>query len=162
MENLFIETDENGNAINHPAFESNLIDAFGAIPQNWKQFVRVERPIPLVYQILDGNEPSYKKIDGVWTDVWPLRDMTPEEKAAKQQAVKDAFAQRPYASNFSAWVLDEETCTMQPPIPRPDDGQQWRWSGAENNWKIAPDRPDDGKPYTFNFDTWTWAEVVES
>ena len=74
--------------------------------------------------------------------------------------VKDAFAQRPYASNFSAWIFDEETCAMKPPIPRPDDGQQWRWSGAENNWKIAPDRPNDGKAYTFDFDTWVWIELV--
>ena len=77
--NLYIET-ENGNPINHPAFEDNLLQAFGAIPAHWEPFNRVERPTLSIYQVLDSQESTYQKIDGVWTDVWSLRDMTSEEK----------------------------------------------------------------------------------
>ena len=159
MENLFIETDENGNFVNHPAFESNLIDAFGEVPPNWVPFIRIEKPIPGLYQIVENNEPVYQKINNVWTDVWIVRDMTLEEKLAKQQITKDRFFNRPYSQNWSAWVFDEEICKMKPPIPRPRDGQNLRWCGAENNWKVVPDYPTDGKRYTFNFDTWVWQET---
>ena len=159
--NLYIET-ENGNPINHPAFEDNLLQAFGAIPAHWEPFKRVERPTLSVYQVLDSQESTYQKIDGVWTDVWALRDMTSEEKSAKQQAVRDAFNTREQASNWSAWTLDEATCTMQPPIPRPEriKGVLVFWCGAENNWKIAPNRPTDDKEYKFDFLAWQWNEVT--
>ena len=162
--NLYIETDSNGNPINHPAFEDNLLQAFGAIPAHWEPFNRVERPTLSVYQVLDSQEPTYQKIDGVWTDVWSLRDMTAEEKSAKQQAVRDAFNTREQASNWSAWTLDEATCTMQPPIPRPDPDQTKLdariftfWCGAENNWKDTPTKPTDGQ-YKFDFFAWQWVE----
>lgn len=161
--NLYIETDSNGNPINHPAFEDNLLQAFGAIPAHWEPFNRVERPTLSVYQVLDSQEPTYQKIDGVWTDVWSLRDMTSEEKSAKQQAVRDAFNTREQASNWSAWTLDETTCTMQPPIPRPDpvEGLDIRWCGAENNWKEVPTKPTDGQ-YKFDFIAWQWVEFTQT
>ena len=156
--NLYIET-ENGQTKNHPAFEDNLLQAFGAIPAHWEPFKRVERPTLSVYQVLDSQEPTYQKIDGVCSDVWALRDMTSEEKSAKQQAVRDAFNNRPQASNWSAWTLDEITCTMQPPIPRPDpvEGKLVFWCGADANWKEAPARPEGD--YKFDFIAWTWVAV---
>jgi hypothetical protein len=157
--NLYIETDLNKNIVNHPAFEDNLIQAFGSVPDHWEPFVRVERPNALVYQVLDSDEPTYQKIDGVWTDVWALRDMTAEEKNAKQQAVRDAFNNRSQAENWSAWTLDEATCNMIPPIPRPDptEGVLVFWCGAEKNWKEAPARPEGN--YKFDFIAWTWVAV---
>jgi hypothetical protein len=159
--NLYIET-ENGQAKNHPAFEDNLIAAFGAIPEHWEPFVRINKPIPSVYQVLDGDEPTYAKVNGVWTDVWPLRDMTAEEKTAKQQEVIDAFNNREYASNWSAWTFDEAACKMQPPISRPEyvEGLDIRWCGADNNWKEVPARPVDDYQYKFDFLAWQWVQVV--
>lgn len=29
---------------------------------------------------------------------------------------------------FLSWVLDEETCQWQAPIPLPDDGKKYKWS----------------------------------
>jgi hypothetical protein len=113
--NLYIET-ENGLTKNHPALEENLLQAFGSIPENWKTFVRLDRPELTVYQIMDSDMPTYKKVDGVWTDVWSIRNMTDEEKQVKQQSVRDSFNSREQAENWSAWTLDEATCTMQPPI----------------------------------------------
>ena len=156
--NLYIET-ENGATKNHPAFEDNLIQAFGAVPTQWEPFNRVEKPVATIYQVFDSEEPTYQKIDGVWTDVWALRNMTAEEKSAKQQAVRDAFNNRPQAENWSTWTLDEATCTMQPPIPRPDpvEGKLVFWCGADANWKEAPARPEGD--YKFDFIAWTWVAV---
>jgi len=157
--NLYIET-ENGVTKNHPAFEDNLIQAFGSIPAHWEPFIRVERPTPGVYQVMESQEPVYAKVDGVWTDVWSLRNMTAEEKTALQQSVITAFNEREYASNWSAWTLDEATCTMQPPIPRPEpvEGKLVFWCGADANWKEAPARPEG--EYKFDFLAWQWVQVV--
>ena len=159
--NLYIET-ENGVTKNHPAFEDNLLQAFGSIPEHWEPFIRVERPTLGVYDVLDSDEPTYSKVDGTWTDVWMVRPMTTEEKTAKQQAVITAFNERDYASNWAAWTLDEATCTMQPPIPRPApvEGVLVFWCGADNNWKEAPARPVDDNQYKFDFLAWQWVQVV--
>jgi len=154
---LYIQT-ENGQTVNHPAFEDNLIAAFGGVPDHWKPFVRVERPIIGVYEVLESKQAAYQMVDGVWTDVWFVRPMTDEEKAAKQQAVRDAWALIPNAFNFTAWVLDEATLMMVPPIPRPvEEGKIFRWSGADNNWKEAPAKPEG--QYVFDFAQWAWVSA---
>jgi hypothetical protein len=164
--NLYIET-ENGTFKNHPAYEDNLLDAFGIIPSTWEPFLRVDRPSPGVYQVLENLEPLYQKIDGVWTDVWNLRDMTAEEITAIQQSVITAFNAHPQASNWSTWTLDEATCEMVPPVARPeidqtklDAGIMTMWCGADNNWKDTPVRPEGD--HTFDFDTWQWVEATPS
>lgn len=163
--NLYIET-ENGQTKNHPAFEDNLLQAFGSIPSHWEPFIRVERLVPGVYEVLESEMPTYQKINNVWTDVWALRPMTDAEKTAKQQAVITAFNNREQAENWSAWTLDEATCTMIPPIPRPEpDASKLEqristfWCGADNNWKDAPVRPEGN--YKFDFFAWQWIEVAQ-
>ena len=164
--NLYIET-KDGQPVNHPAFGDNLMQAFGQIPDHWEPFVRIERPVPGVYEVLESDMPTYEKVDGTWADVWALRPMTDAEKAAKQQEVKDSFNARDQAENWSAWVFDEATCTMQPPIPRPepdqaklDQGIFTFWCGADNNWKDTPARPTDGGQYKFDFLAWTWVSAA--
>ena len=47
---------------------------------------------------------------------------------------RDAFIPpRPYAS----WVLDEDTCTWQPPVARPTDGANYSWDEAALTWTMA-------------------------
>jgi len=159
--NLYIET-ENGVTKNHPAFEDNLIQAFGSVPAHWEPFTRVERPTLGVYELMTADEPTYEKVDSVWTDVWHKRDMTTEEKTALQQSVITAFNEREYASNWSAWTFDEATCEMVPPIPRPEpiEGKLVMWCGADNNWKEASARPVDDNQYKFDFLAWQWVQVV--
>ena len=162
--NLYIET-QDGQPVNHPAFEDNLMQAFGAIPAHWEPFTRVERPVPDVYEVLESDMPTYQKVDGVWADVWSVRDLTAEEKTAKQQAVVAAFNSREQAENWAAWTLDEATCTMVPPIPRPEadeakltQGIMTFWCGADANWKDAPVMPEGN--YKFDFIAWQWVEAV--
>lgn len=163
---LYIQT-QGGQPINNPAFEDNLMQAFGSIPKTWEPFIRVERPTWDVYQVLESATPVYAKVDGVWSDVWSVRDMTAEEKEAKQQATRDAFSSREYAENWSAWVLDEVICEMVPPIPRPEPDQaklsagiHTYWCGADNNWKDTPVYPTDGTLYKFDFFAWQWVVLV--
>jgi hypothetical protein len=156
--NLYIET-ENGVTKNHPAYEDNLILAFGEIPSRWEPFIRIIAPELGLYQKFDDPGYSYQKINGVWTDVWMIRDMTDTEKAAKQQITRDLWAVRPNAANFTAWILDEATNTMVPPIPRPTEGRYF-WQGTTNSWQVPLERPDDGKSYKINFTTGGWDEEV--
>jgi len=155
--NLYIQI-ENDVAINHPAFEENLITAYGAIPDGWESFVRVQRPTLGIYQVLESEVPTYEKVGGVWTDVWPVRDMTAEEKSAKQNAVKQFWATRDQSFNWSAWVFNEETCDYDPPIPRPLLGN-YDWSGVDNEWKLAPKYPRTGGQYKFDYAKWDWVAL---
>ena len=35
---------------------------------------------------------------------------------------------------FPSWVLNEETCLWEPPIPYPDDGQYYEWNEETVSW----------------------------
>lgn len=44
---------------------------------------------------------------------------------------RDAFIPpKPYSS----WVLNEDTCRWDPPIPRPADGKEYQWDENLINW----------------------------
>lgn len=166
--NLYIEI-ENGQVKNHPALEVNLIAAFGQIPEHWEPFVRAEEPILEVNQTFGDPKVTYEKVNGVWTDVYHIRDLTAEEKAAKDaadkqakiDAFKEAWARFPQRENWATWTFNEETIAYDPPIPRPapdqtklDAGISTFWCGAENGWKDSPVRPEGD--YKFDFLAWQW------
>lgn len=170
---LYIQV-ENGVAINHPAYASNLLHALGEIPSNWEPFVRVENPVlPNSNLILLKPEPEYQKVNGVWTDVWIYREKTQEELEKEKNELdeikrrnkiiqrKEYFKIMPYANNFTAWTFNEETLEFEPPFPKPNDGKCYRWSGSENNWKEAEPYPNDGKRYGFDFDNWINVEITD-
>ena len=47
---------------------------------------------------------------------------------------RDAFiAPQPYPS----WVLDEDVCQWQAPVPRPEDGNNYIWNEDIINWEIV-------------------------
>lgn len=46
-------------------------------------------------------------------------------------AVRDAFiAPQP----FPSWVLNEQTCQWEAPVPMPTDGEMYSWDEATLNW----------------------------
>ena len=46
-------------------------------------------------------------------------------------ATRDAFiAPQPYSN----WILNEETCLWEPPVPMPDDGQIYQWDEELGQW----------------------------
>jgi hypothetical protein len=98
------------------------------LPAEFAQFVRVAAPVVGVYENYTGV--TYELVDGVYTDIHHVVAMTAQEIAAKQQATRDAWA----ASNgFASWVLDETTCSFEPPTPRPTDGR-YRWDEPTTSW----------------------------
>jgi hypothetical protein len=47
---------------------------------------------------------------------------------------RDAFiAPQPYPD----WVLNEDTCIWDPPIPYPSDGRIYKWDEETQNWILA-------------------------
>jgi hypothetical protein len=38
---------------------------------------------------------------------------------------------------FSTWVLNEETCLWDSPVPYPEDGKNYRWDDVTATWKKA-------------------------
>ena len=168
---LFIRV-KDGQPFEHPILGSNFRQVFpdvdvNNLPPEFARFERVERPELGIYEVMVSEDPAYELVDGVYKDVWHVHAMNAEEKTAKQQAVITAFNNRPQAENWSAWILDEATCTMQPPIPRPepdqiklDAGILTMWCGADANWKDTPAKPVDENQYKFDFLAWQWVQVV--
>ncbi len=53
-------------------------------------------------------------------------------------ATRDAFIPpKPYAS----WVLDEQTCLWNAPVPYPTDGKRYQWDEATTSWVEVPEQP---------------------
>lgn len=131
---LYIEI-ENGEPKNHPAFEENLIQAFGNIPRNWEPFIRNSKPTLDVYQVCESDVPTYIKVNDVWTDVWHVRNMTDAEKLEKQQDVKNAWANEVTAET-SSWVFDEKSCKYVAPVQEPNVGPNKKLILVGSNWEI--------------------------
>jgi hypothetical protein len=147
--NLYIETDSNGNPINHPAFEDNLLEAFGVIPEHWESFIRVERPILTPYQVFESEEPAYQKVNGVWTDVWTIRDMTDAEKTAQIEKLKS----QPIFLNA---VWDDAKLKWTLP-PKPTDDKNYLFKFQTGTWEVVnTPKPNDGNNYYYNWDTNAW------
>jgi hypothetical protein len=47
-------------------------------------------------------------------------------------AQKDAFIP---PKPFESWLLDEETCLWNSPIPMPSDGEFYNWNETVGNWE---------------------------
>jgi hypothetical protein len=74
---------------------------------------------------------SYQLVNGVYTDVFACEQMTAQEIAAQQQAVKDVWAAN---DGFASWTFDEVTCAYIPPTPKPNDGKIYRWDEPTTSW----------------------------
>ena len=52
-------------------------------------------------------------------------------------ATRDAFIPpKPYAS----WMLDEQTCLWNAPVPYPTDGKHYQWDEATTSWVETPEQ----------------------
>jgi len=112
---LFIRI-KNDQPFEHPILGDNFRQAFPDIdvdnlPPEFARFTRVDAPVLGVYQVYEGV--TYEKIGDVYTDVHQVRAMTAEEVTAKQQLVKDLWAQ----DGLESWIFNEITCAFEPPAP---------------------------------------------
>lgn len=65
----------------------------------------------------DGGEPLRKNYAGIGYTYDPVRDAFYEPK--------------PYPS----WVLNDDTCFWEAPVPRPNDGNIYFWDEETQSWK---------------------------
>lgn len=141
-ENLYLRI-ENGVPISHPVIESNLRQFFPdcTIENPPEGFVRFERlPMPELgpYQVYDHTtyEPSnfytdlYNQL--TYADMHHVRDMSLEER---DKIIAEFKQMNP---ELQSWVFDENTHTLVPPIPKPDDGKDYIWLSVQNQWIEKP------------------------
>jgi hypothetical protein len=67
--------------------------------------------------------------------------MTAEEKLAKQNAVKIAFSTE--HPTWASWDFDEDTCTMVPPVPRPNNEDPYVWNEETLLWELSPEAEEE-------------------
>jgi len=89
------------------------------------------------YGIIRGQvckRTSYNTIGGIH-----INDGVPFRKnyagiGFTYDAARDAFIPpQPYAS----WLLDEDTCLWQAPVPMPADGERYTWDEDQQQW-VSP------------------------
>jgi hypothetical protein len=116
--NLYIKV-ENGQTINHPILESNLLQTFvdGVIPPEYEKFERIPYDSSLKKTDYQVAKCYYvKNENGVWQDSWVIEDLVGEEKDKKTQELIDianeaikrqkAFAEQMIVSCISRSDLD--------------------------------------------------------
>lgn len=78
------------------------------------------------------KQTSYNTIGGVHTlGGTPLRKNYAGIGYTYDEA-RDAFIP---PKPFKSWVLDEDTCLWNPPVPMPEDGKRYQWNEELINWE---------------------------
>ena len=135
---LFIRI-KDGAPFEHPILSENFRQAFPNVdtenlPAKFARFVRIEAPVLGVYE--KNQTVSYQLVEsGVYTDVFTCEQMTAEEIAAKQQAVKDFWVSN---NGFASWLFNETTCTFEAPTPMPINEKFYRWDEPSTSWVVVP------------------------
>ena len=133
--NLYIRL-ENGQPVEHPLIEDNLIHLGidpDNLPENYTRFERIPQPTLGVYEVYAGF--TYECIDGVVKDVHNVRPMTAEEKTQKQSRVRDYWD----SVGFPSWTFNEETCQFDPPVPDPTtETNRYQWDESTLSWVEIP------------------------
>ena len=149
---------KDGQPFEHPILGDNFRAAFPEVdtnnlPQDFARFQRIEAPLLGVYEL--NQRVQYERgADGVYRDVWYCDQMTADQIKEKQDAVKANWA----VNGFSSWIFDEATCSFNPPVPRPEDGNNYAWRESDTSWVLIPPYPDTSKPYHFDVENGEWVE----
>lgn len=88
-------------------------------------------------------QTSYNTRGGVHYD-----PETGEPSADQSKALRKNYANRGYSYDaerdafiepkpFESWILNETSCTWEPPVPRPDGVGPCDWNEAEQRWDVA-------------------------
>lgn len=158
MSDLYIQV-RDGQTVDHPVLQQNLMDVFGEIPAHYEEFTRIPMPglstLGVFQKFQETYEtPTYQKIDGIWQDIWTAIDLTPEEKAAKIAAAQAQLQM------FASWMFDAEICKWSAPTPLPNDADtvNYAWNEVTQSWALSPTSapPEDGGPYAWNLANQVW------
>lgn len=133
---FYIEVDSQGNSINHPIEENNLLAHLGIGNPNiipLDKYQPFERLQPPEIESFEYYTVTYqKRPDGVWTDVFEIHELTREEYLQFLNETNPNGG-KPYPS----WILSEDYSTWLPPVPYPEDGQNYVWNENELKWDLT-------------------------
>jgi hypothetical protein len=88
------------------------------------------------------RQTSYNTRGGVYYDSATGEPAADQTKAFRKNyaglgytydAERDAFIP---PKPFDSWVLDEETCQWEAPVPYPTDGFTYIWNESETDWEL--------------------------
>jgi len=129
---LFIQI-KDGQPINHPAYDFNLVQAFGMIPSDWAMFNRIQQPADLITSPFQTANCTYElSSDGVtWEDKWTAVEMSDEEKAS-------LIAQTEANPPGPNVTLNTTTLQWTPNTTKPDDGNKYYWNFQSGEWIVVP------------------------
>ena len=95
-------------------------------------------------ELLDENgiEQEQKGIDFLisWSDGYPLWRQTSYNANFRKNYAgvgyvydpqRDAFIPQ---QTFPSWVLNEDTCRWEAPVPMPEDGKMYSWDESTTSW----------------------------
>ena len=130
-QNLYIQI-ENGIPISHPVIEENLKMFFPDLdpnnpPEGFCRFVKSPVPEPGTNEIIDSVSYElsnyYTDLYGVKTyvDIYHMKDISLYDKSEIVDRFKELSPQQ------ADWVFDYATDSLVPPIPKPDDGEEYVW-----------------------------------
>jgi len=94
--------------------------------------------------IQDGVESESKGIEFLvnWSGGYPLWKQTSYNKRFRKNyagigytydPIRDAFIP---PQPFPSWLLNEDTCLWNAPVPMPTDGQFYQWDEATTSWVV--------------------------
>ncbi len=105
-------------------------------------YAKIENDV--VQQVIVADEEFVRKLDGQWvqTSFNTHGGVHPDGRPLRKNFAgigytydsdRDAFIPpRP----FESWVLNEQTCLWDSPIPCPNDGQDYYWDESTLSWII--------------------------
>lgn len=157
---------ENESPVGGPILEDNFVVAFPNIDvdnlsEGWAYFEKTEKPTfdqVGVYQVLENEPEIVLQENGTYKEVWTIRNMTDEEKLAKQNLIKELWT-NPVNARLTSWTFNEATCQYEAPVAMPADANEveYQWVDATQEW-VA--KPNDGQEYVFNHETEEWEVYV--
>lgn len=164
----FAEIDDNDRVVRVLVVEREMIDS-GTLgdPDRWIQTSYNTRGGIHIF----GGTPLRKNFAGIGFTYDRLRD---------------AFIP---PAPFPSWILNNETCLWEAPVPKPDDSRiyiwnesnlcwddhtplpppeiphqpypSWTYDPVTNTWVSPVPCPDDGKPYEWNEEDQAWLEPLD-
>ena len=89
-----------------------------------------------------AKRTSYNTKGGIYYD--PITNLPHEDqsKASRKNyagigysydPVKDAFIP---PKSFDSWILNEDTCNWEAPVPYPNDGNEYYWDEETLSWQL--------------------------
>jgi hypothetical protein len=135
----YLKIGKNGKPESHPIVKENMMDIFDNFdpdnpPEGFVKFIKTPQPVLShleKYDYLDyAYSPKLSKKHGspVWHEIHHIK------KISKDDIINEFKKHQPECED---WIFDDETQTLIPPIPKPNDGKNYLWNIQFNKWTEA-------------------------